>query len=163
VFVAPHVHSEHFQPFWKKKKNCQTPSQRHNYEPGQSLNKRSRIRRAICISLIALLVGAHTFVLKPLLDFPPFFSEIVRRPFGPSSATSWQQLQENMQLGTFLSRVNSSSSCSKYWLNTSTGAEVDGQSLFLTSMILKVRKNDCPSMLSNIDYHLLKQYQYKVL
>ncbi len=76
MFVAPHVHSEHFQLF-EKKRIYRTPSQRHDCGPGQSLNKISIIRRAIYISLVALLVGAHTFVLKPVLDFPPFFSKII--------------------------------------------------------------------------------------
>jgi len=92
-------------------------------------------RTGVCpVTAVTMVTEGHpcdvSTTLKPLLDFPPFFLEIVRRAFEPSSATSWQQLQENMQLGTFLLRVNSSSSCSKYWLNTSTSVEVDDCALF---------------------------------
>jgi hypothetical protein len=39
-------------------------------------------------NITALLVGAHAFGFKPLLDFFPFLSKIVRVAFGPSYVTS---------------------------------------------------------------------------
>jgi hypothetical protein len=49
--------------------------------------------RGVCpVTAIAMAAEGHpcnvSTALKPLLDFPPFFSEIVRRAFGPSCATS---------------------------------------------------------------------------
>lgn len=62
----PHVSVSNTSSFLKKKKICQTPSWRHNYEHGRSLNKRSEIRRGICISRAQNVFSTPTWDCHPI-------------------------------------------------------------------------------------------------